>query len=266
MRLQELFETTEEDRALISLSSSIYEYIQRYADEDPDEDEDEYDPDFDHIPTDMKSIHVGTIGRIFDTPIDHVGQITIEMQSSDGIQDRLNREEADDSDITRGPRGEILGLWYGHNSTIVLNKDYLGSNALKSVITHELRHALDDFKSNYEANKDGGRYSTPKNKSYRKVTNDPHMGNLRYLAEPAEINARFVQVLHNLVPVISRAAKLPSDQGRNLIMSSFKKAMSHHNIEHLFPEKEKSRDYKRLIKRGMDFIQKELAHATQIQK
>jgi hypothetical protein len=132
---------------------------------------------------------------------------------------------------------------------------------MKSVIAHELRHAMDDVKSGYKANQ-SDRYETPRNKSYRRVTKDPHMGNLAYLAQPAEINARFIQVLNKLVDQnqIAALAKYPQDQITMRAERILKRAMDTYNITHLFPEKEKSRDYKRLLKRGMDFITKELNH------
>jgi len=145
-------------------------------------------------------------------------------------------------------------VWDGKNDVIILNKEYLTSNVMKSTITHELRHALDDYKSNFKANKSNSRYVIPKKKIHRN-------SNLEYLAEPAEINARFLQVLHYMIPVINRSVKLPADQGNKLINNAFKKALGFYRILELFPEKEKSKDYKRLIKRGIDFIKKELDYA-----
>jgi len=42
-------------------------------------------------------------------------------------------------------------------------------------------------------------------------------------------------------------------------MNEFNKLMKHYSISELFPEKDQSKDYKRLIKRGVDFIDKEIA-------
>jgi len=264
MKLFELFinETAEEDRAIISLADAVYKYLQRYADDDDTDDEPDYygdeDDDLYDVPKDDKVTTVGRIGDLFNTPLLAAEHVTLELQSSYGISERLRKESTDD--VAKGPRGEVLGLWYGENSTLVLNRDYLVSNTIKSTIAHELRHAVDDFKSNKQANKAGGRYSIPKNKSYRNVTNDPHLGNLSYLAQPAEINARFVQVLHAMVPVIGRAAKLEPQQADQLINQTLKKAMASYRIADLFPEKEKSKDYKRLMKRAVDFIEKEKSH------
>jgi hypothetical protein len=251
MRLQELFETTEEDRAIISLGAAIYAYIQKYADE-----EIEYDNADDE---DMGLLRIGKIGQLFNTPIPGMDNINIQLQTDQGIVDRLEREKPEGSTDMPGAEG-AGGLWYNHNHTMVLNSDYLNSGYMQSVIVHELRHAMDDVKSEYKANKSKG-YETPRNKSYRNVTKDPHMGNLKYLAQPAEINARYLQVMHAMVPVIARAVKLAPEYQDKLISSSLQKGLERFNIAHLFPEKEQSKDYKRLIKRAMDFIQKELAHA-----
>lgn len=276
MKLVELFirETTEEDRAIISLSSAIADYVNSNYDSDYDDDNFD-DNEFDDFDSDDFDIHgdeehptdVGTIGQLFDTPLALMNPIRIQVQSDYGIRQRRKRESG--SKIIRKPGDEdINGLWYQDDLLMVINKDVLGTPKLKSIIAHELRHALDDFKSNKEANKPGGRYSIPKNKSYRKVTNDPHLGNLAYLAEPAEINARFAQVLNRLVDQnqIAPLAKYPQDQFTIRAQRLLLRAMEAYRISDLFSEKEKSRDYKRLLKRGMDFIVKELNHIKNQQK
>ncbi len=258
MRLQELLETTEEDRGLISLSSAISDYLKTVdvdSEENAPEYDDEYDSDFDDDRGERdEPIILGKIGDLFDTPFEVLNKVTLELQSGFGLKARDGRSND-------GPTGSIIkGLWDGNNGTLVLNKDYVGTKSIKSTIAHELRHALDDYKSNGEAFKIGGRYVTPKKKEHRKPTNDPYFGNVAYLAEPAEINARFVQVLHDLVPVIQRSVKLPGDNGKRSIESGLNKLFQDHKIADLFPEKTKSKAYQRLVKRAHDFINKELAH------
>lgn len=265
MRLVELFlnETTEEDRAILSLSSAISKYIQQFETTDDtgdgwqDKDYDVDDDDFDEIEDD-KPQKLGKIGDLFNTPLEGLNHINLELQSDYGIRLRMKKEGG--REIKRPEDEMIYGLWYGSSDTVVLNKDFIGSNALKTVVSHELRHALDDIKSNYQANKTGGRYSTPKKKEHRK--NDPYQPNLSYLAEPAEINARFVEVLHLLVASIQRAAKLPNVDLRDHAMKEFKRFLQAKSIAKLFPETTQSKDYKRLVKRGVDFIEKEIAHVT----
>jgi hypothetical protein len=252
MRLVELFlnETTEEDRALISLADSLYKHLQKFADQDLDYDNDE------------ETLPVGKIGQLFDTPLQGFDNIKIEIQSDIGLLERINDKRALEGKkpIFEAP----AGVWYSGINTIVFNADYLSSDFMKSTVTHELRHALDDLKSEYRVSS-SSKYSTPKKKSFRKVTNDPHMGNLAYLAQPAEINARFTQVLDDLVGKIKRVAQLPFGEARDKLHRQLKFGFDKHNISHLFPEKEKSRDYKRLMKRAADFIDKELQHVQSSQ-
>lgn len=247
MRLVELFlnETTEEDRALISLAEPIYRYLQKYADQDLDYDNED------------ELIYVGKIGQLFDTPVEALNNIKIEVQSDIGLLERINNRGAlsGKKPIFEAP----AGVWFADSNSIVFNADYLSYDYMKSTIAHELRHALDDVKSEYRVSS-SSRYSTPKKKSFRNVTKDPHMGDLSYLAQPAEINARFVQVLDDLVGKIKRASVLPFDEARAKLHKQLKFNFDKHNITHLFPEKEKSRDYKRLMKRAVDFIDKELRH------
>jgi hypothetical protein len=261
MRLQELFliETTEEDRAIVSVASALNSYIQKYEGEDAGGDfyDGDEDPD-DTIHDEMKVI--GSIKELVgDSPIPEFNGINIILQSDYGIRLR-KKKEAEARGVTP-PSTSIMGMWYPASRAIILNKDYIGYNTLRTVISHELRHALDDIKSDFEANKSGGRYSIPRKKSHRRETNDPYFGNLRYLAEPAEINARFLQVLDRMVKVIKNfATKLTPEQSRAKIMNQFHEIMKDERISELFPEKEKSRDYKRLMKRGVDFIDKEIAY------
>ena len=126
-------------------------------------------------------------------------------------------------------------------------------------MAHELRHALDDYKSEKKASVSNS-YSTPKKKEYRKEYNDPYYGNISYLAEPAEINARFLQVLDQLTTTIRQSVKLYPNDPKPAIMKEFKNILAYYHISDLFPEKELSKDYKRLMKRAMDYIEKELAY------
>lgn len=233
MKLRELFESSDEDRAIISLSTAIYDHIEHY----------EYD-------FDDEAIYVGKIGDLFDTPFTVLNNVSIELQPAESMNPELNPTDAD------------VGRWDNKTATILLNKDELGTNFLKTTISHELRHALDDYKSRAKTSLDKGRHVTPKNKAYRGVTNHPLLGDVSYIAQPVEINARYVQVMHDMVPLIGRAANLPTDQARSNIMRHLNRLLNRYHIAQLFPEKEKSNDYKRIIKRAVAFIDKELAYAT----
>jgi len=252
MRLQELFlvETTEEDRAIISLSTVVYAYLKKYAGKKL---------------KDGEVINVGTVGQLFDTPINILDPVEIQLWNHNDILKAFPQQasDADQEDPEEDDRN-ILGFWDPQSEIVALNIDYLESNSLKGAVTHELRHALDDYKSEFRAGS-STRYDTPKKKEHRKdLSNDPYASELEkkkpYHAKPAEINARFAEVLHGVTFQIKHSMKYPPDQIRPRVMKLFMKLLDMKHIAHLFPEKTQSKDYKRLVKRGMDFIDKELAH------
>jgi hypothetical protein len=234
MRLQELFlvETTEEDRAIISLASVIYRHVIKYAD---------------YIdPESTKPLDVGKIGDFADTPLDGFEDIKIELQQGVALGKRWAESSNKEYD-GKEPRG----VWFNEIPAIAFNTDSLYSEKIKSTIVHELRHALDDLKSEGKAGS-STRYRTPKKKEHRKT--EP------YLADPSEINGRFSQVLNALVDSISRNSELPKDQLFDKSISVLKRLFVMYDISSLFPEKYQSRDYKRLVKRAVDLINKEIAH------
>jgi hypothetical protein len=245
MRLVELFlnETTEEDRAIISLADVVYRHVRKY--------EDYIDP------KSTEPLNVGKIGDFADTPLDGMEDINIELQEPEALGIRVakyNNEEYEG----KNPGG----VWINTGPTIALNVDKLSSERIKSIIVHELRHALDDLKSSGKANA-STRYRLPKKKEHRKK--DPYSPhNYPYLAEPAEINGRFSQVLDGLVEFISKNSNLPADQLRQKAYKSLKRFFIMYRIALLFPEKEKSRDYKRLVKRAVDMINKEVKYITEL--
>jgi len=245
MRLQELFETTEEDRALISLSSSIYAKLEDYINVDLDFDDEEQEIFF-----------LGKIGDIFETSIPVLEDIRIELQGSGPFLRRARQSSADD--VMKDPEtGTMLAIWDGNTSTMVFNTDYLDHPKIKTAITHELRHALDDYKSDFAAGL-SKRYATPKKKEHRK--DDPY-STLKYRAQPAEINARFAELLHTLSGSIRIAYKrFAPDQIRPKIMRYFEHLLDQYGIADIFPERTQSPDYKRLVKRAIDFIQKEMKY------
>jgi hypothetical protein len=262
MKLLELFltETTEEDRAIISLSSAIAGYIKKYQDIEPEQPNYDDDSDYDDLDIHGDDDHpqyLGTIGQLFDTPLNILNSISIELQSDYGIRQREKRENQLNGKITSPDKRNVLGLWFINHKTIVLNKDYVGTKTILSTISHELRHALDDFKSDFKANVDDRKYTTSKIKAIRKLPDNDEGKRLKYRSQPAEINARFAQVLNDMVPIIARSFKLTPENAENLIRNSLKNKLDHYSIAEFFPHKENSREYKRFIKRAMDFVQKE---------
>lgn len=244
MRLQELFlvETTEEDRALISLSSAIYAKVQKYIGEL------DYETVFD-VP-EKQLIRVGRIGDMFNTPIQSFDDITIEIQGGEPFLRRA--DDVPDEDAVDSGR-TVLAFWEEDTKTVVLNLEMLDRNRMKTVITHELRHALDDVKSN-QSSRDS--YFTPKKKEHRDVHSS-----LQYRAQPAEINARFVELLDIMSKRIPQwYNKVDASEIKGKLSNDFKHLLVKFDIADLFPEKAQSRDYKRLVKRGYDFMQKEMMH------
>lgn len=242
MRLQELFlkETTEEDRAIVSLSSSVYALMRNYKDEEGD------DP-----------ITLGKVGDLFNTPLEVLNTVTLELQSDKGLVNRQREEDGEEA-LKTADDMSTMGLWYPDSQTLVINKDYLSTQMIRTIISHELRHALDDYKSDFQAIKPGGKYTAPNKKLIKK---SPDLEDGDYLTQTAEINARFLQVLDRMVRAIRYAYKnLDDNEVKPFIMDYFRKAMNTYQITALFPQKEKSKQYKRLMKRAMDFIQKETEH------
>jgi hypothetical protein len=257
MRLQELFlvETTEEDRAIISLSKPIFSKLS----------------DLSTITLEKgQVINAGTIGDLFDTPLNILDPVKLAIWTNEDIVDDFVPEDRRAEYLGDGVDGKkrrnIYGLWDGETNTIVFNYDFIASNSIKQVITHELRHALDDYKSDFKANT-SRKYSTPKKKEHRKdYSADPYATDDQksrpYRAQPAEINARFAEVLHGITAQAAHALKKDPDPAsmRSRLLQNLKQLLRDRHISDLFPEKEQSKDYKRLIKRAVDMIDKEVAH------
>lgn len=236
---EELNETTEEDRALISLSSSVYEKVKPYIGDK------EYDD------AEQQLIRIGKIGDLLDTSIPALDNITIELQSGEPFLERA----LSDGDNIEDFKGRIMmAFWEEETQTIVLNLDQIGLEQIRTSITHELRHALDEVKSgSYPGS--AKRYFTPKKKSQRKdkTTN--------YKAQPAEINARFAELLHKITDLVPKRYKtVPPNLLRQQATRDFNNLLVKYEIADLFPEKTRSPAYQRLVKRAYDFMQKEMAH------
>ncbi len=225
MKLFELFltEMTEEDRAISSLSSSLADILKKVDLDQP-------------FP-----INIGKIGNFLSTPLKSLEDIDVIIDSDENMPDNF-------------------GEW--DDGIMKINASVLDNAKLKRLVSHELRHALDDYKSDFRANS-SHKYSTPKKQAYRSS-----VGNLAYKAQPAEINARFVEVLDLMTLSIKKNFEkgLRDQDLKSAVMVDFKKALESRYITQLFPEKERSKDYKRLMSRAMDFIDKEIKYITIQQK
>ena len=236
MKIRELIvETAEDDRAIISLADTIYGHLQQYADTDLDYDE-------------TGVLHIGRIGDLFDTPIPAFDSLRIELTSDEAIVDLARRLHGQST-----PSDSHFGQWDPMEKAISLNSDYLSSNRMRSVIAHELRHAMDDMKSLNRANQSS---------RYRTARSPKHQADAvgAYQAQPAEINARFVEALNVLVPVIPKLSNLEPAAFRTKMTAYLNKAFELKDIADYYPEKTASPHYKRLLQRAWAFIEKELAH------
>jgi hypothetical protein len=236
MRIHELIvETAEEDRAIMSLADVIYDYLQKYADTELDYDE-------------TGVIHIGRIGDLFDTPIPAIDRIRLAISTDEAIVDLARRLHGKATS-----EDSHLGEWDPGEKAISLNADYLSTNRMRTIIAHELRHAMDDIKSSDRANQ-STRYSTARNPADQE---DPDTA---YRAQPAEINARFIEALHFVAPIIPKLANLDPAAFRTKMTAYLNRAFEVKQIADIYPEKTDNPHYKRLLQRAWDFINKELAH------
>lgn len=242
MRLRELYliETTDEDRAIVSLGVSIYQYLQKYE-------------------PDNEPVKVGELGNIVDlttSPLKCLSDVTLELLPEEMMYDELNSGGSNYTNYSGSP----VGFWDNIENVIKINKDKVNAKNLSSTISHELRHALDDIKSEGRASQ-SDRYFTPKNKDIGHP-DDPYTAHLSYLAQPAEINARFVQVMKGVSIAIKTAHNkgMDAEQTKKFVMQKLKEFLQRYHFSDVFPEKTESKDYKRILKRAMDFIEKETAH------
>ena len=236
MRIHELLvETAEDDRAIISLAGVIYDYLQQYADTELDYDE-------------TGVIHIGRIGDLFDTPIAELDRVRLEISSDEAIVDLALRLHGKAT-----PSDSHFGQWDPMEKAISLNADYLSSNRMRNVIAHELRHAMDDAKSLNRANQ-STRYRTARSPTHQADADGS------YQAQPAEINARFVEALNMLVPVITKLSTMDAASFRTRMTANLNRAFELKDIADYYPEKTASPHYRRLLQRAWDFINKELAH------
>jgi hypothetical protein len=230
MKLQEIFlvETTEDDNNLIKSSAELFNIIMRYAD---------YDSSF------LSLVKLGKLGAIVKNPPEGLEDIRIVLMSNNRLAARAKSVSA---------KRSVIGIWDPEIHALVLNSDRLTSPKIRTAITHELRHALDDIKSNYRAGK-SIRYSTPKNKEFR---SNPEQS---YDAEPTEINARFTELLHDIHDDIVRVSgRFSPTVLRSKLIAFLPKYFDRHNLSFMFPEKDQSKDYRRLVNRAISYIDSQI--------
>ena len=234
MQLQMLFDRFEDDRALILLSSSIYDTLRPMSEDGV--------------------TYINQLSDIVDTSLPALNSVKIIVEENETFLAHLYNI---DDPVADYAGKTVYAFWDEDAHSIILNKEFIRTHRMKTTITHELRHALDEIRANsYPGN--ALRYFTPKKKEHRK--NDPY-STVKYRAAPAEINARFVEVLDILSKRIPKwYAKLDPSEIKKQLSIDFKNLLVKFEIADLFPEKTQSVDYRRLIKRAYSFMQKELHH------
>lgn len=237
MRLQELFETTSDDRNISQVSTQLYSYLQQnYADQEIDFDDNE-------------TADLGRLGEILDLPADSPFRNVQLLLKTDAQMTQDVYGVQQDSD-PYNPK-QAIGAWEPNTRAIELNADFLGSNKLKTTISHELRHALDDIKSGGKAST-SQQYSTPRKKEHRNKDQN-------YLAMPAEINARTMEVqqeLSKIIPMVYK--KMEPNAIKPRITKAINELLVKYRIAELFPERAASKDYKRIRSRIAAYAQEEM--------
>ena len=116
-----------------------------------------------------------------------------------------------------------------------LKQEYEIVDYLAKIISHELQHAVDNFKSK------GKTFDTNKTS---------------YMTLPYEINARFQEALMNITLVIDDAKKNGKIPNRKFLPTFIDAAFNHNNITQYLPKDGKR--YKRLASRAYKFFDAEL--------
>jgi hypothetical protein len=230
MRYLEIInETTEQDRLIVNLANNLNSHVKRY----------EYNDEIIN-----QGIYLGKIQKLSTihkgTDIEVLDPVHIEL-----VTDRYMNQ------ISPSKTGNTRALWKPDLKTVYLNTDYIGDSMMPRLIAHELRHALDSFVSDFDP---GTRYDTPRKKEYQYYGNHPVKSRLEYLARPSEINARFLEVLHLLSPVIEKTVNSNRSDTFVYLFDKFKFYLLKKEILDLFPEGTESQDLRRLYKRGIDYI------------
>lgn len=236
-----MFETTEDDREIVSLSTAITKYLRR---------EFEF-LDYQDTPEDL-----GLLGDEFDIMLPGIENVRLKVASSQYLTDLTGA--LDDR--------EVGGVWDGNTESIIINGDKINTTRISRIISHEIRHALDDYKSGFRAGEDDNRYDTPKKSVYRNAKDDPYMNHLYTLAKPAEINARFLEVLTDIKHNIPKLGNIDPEQMKDELIKIMNRSMAHKRIAELFPERTQSRDFRRLLSRAVGFIDQEIQHFQNRQK
>lgn len=240
---QYLIETAGEDRSLVMISKIISEYL---------EDKKSYfRSKIKKSIYDNKYTSIGSIEKlIYRVSPSNSSNILSNLPDNFGSV-KLSLKELKDTD------GSYEGQWAPDYNTIYLHTDYIISNPvdtykLRTYLMHELRHALDDHKKKGEPNK----YVNARASNVDSI--DKSEDFIKYQNSPSEINARYGQAIASIDSQLDSAfwkeGVYDSKSIYALVLSKFKK----YHIAYLFPEKTESKEYKRLVRRAVDYIQQRL--------
>lgn len=217
-----LTETTDEDRALSSLAKTLFTVVTRFSSTNP------------------KGGVVGRIGKIVDTPIVALNNIKIKVLPNVKFYRELGE------DLPPEGKAPASGFWDPNTDTIVLNMHYANSLRWHKTIVHELRHALDDVKSEYRAS-DKNRYSQHRD---------------GYLHTPMEIHARYLAGVHMALQRLKRMYNAGDSKQQVLasLPGIINDVLDTNQITRVLPGRYKTPAYKRLASRAYQLLSTEVNH------
>ncbi len=240
---QYLIETAGEDRSLVMISKIISEYL---------EDKKSYfRSKIKKSIYDTKFTSIGTIEKLINRTASIDAENILGNLPKNFGSIKLVMKELKDAD------GPYEGLWEERYNTIYLNTIPLqltpvDTYKIRTYMMHELRHALDSYKTKGTPDKYNNARDVPAQLS------DQQEWFVRYQNSPSEINARYGQAIASIDSQLDRAfwkeGVYDSKSIYALVLAKFKK----YQIAYLFPEKTESKEFKRLVSRAVDYIQQRL--------
>ena len=217
-----LTETTDEDRALSSLAKTLFTVVTRFSSTNP------------------KGGVVGRIGKIVDTPLVALSKIKIKVLPNTKFYRELGE------DLPPEGKAPASGFWDPNTDTIVLNMYYENSLRWHKTIVHEMRHALDDVKSEYRAS-DKNRYSQHRD---------------GYLHTPMEIHARYLAGVHMALQRLKRMYNAGDSKQQVLasLPGIINDVLDANQITRVLPGRYNDPAYKRLASRAYQLLSTEVNH------
>ena len=223
MRLQEiLLETTEEDRRISTLAAQLRKRVMAFVAGKP---------------------RGGIIGKLAElvkgTNLESMAGVTLQVLPNSMFYKSLGDPERDPK------AGSVHGFWDPDRNRIVLNLRHVQALSLSKTIAHELRHALDDIKSDYRASDPDNRYG-----KHPKGT----------LHQPDEINARYAESMHIAILKIGKLAREGWTKAELMseLPEIIKFAFDANLITHVMPNRYSDRAYRHLASRAYRLLSAEV--------